>query len=115
MKIWKMVLASITGESMSTTQAASDELSDGVPLLGAYAAKTCARRIHNDFDSTIPKVEWEPSAEIQRLFDEGVVFEADVLAALADGLGSSFVRIEPHLSRAESVRLTLQEIGRAHV
>ena len=83
---------------MSTTQAAVDELSKGVPLLGAYAAKTCARRIHNDFDATIPKVEWEPSAEMQRLFDEGVVFEADVLTALADGLGSSFVRIEPHLS-----------------
>ena len=96
---------------MSTARAVSNHHSDGLPLLGAYAAKTCARRIHNDFDATIPKVEWEPSAEMQRLFDEGVVFEADVLAALADLLGRKFVRIEPHLSRAESVRLTLQAMS----
>ena len=96
---------------MSTAQAAADELSDGVPLLGAYAAKTCARRIHNDFDATISKIEWQPSADMQRLFDEGVVFETDVLTDLADGLGSSFVRIEPHLSRTESIRLTLQAMG----
>ena len=96
---------------MSTARAVSNHHSDSLPLLGAYAAKACARQIHNDFDATIPKVEWEPSAEMQRLFDEGVVFEADVLVALADLLGRKFVRIEPHLSRAESVRLTLQAMS----
>jgi len=92
---------------MSSRQTIDDGLSDGVPLLGAYAAKTCAMRIHNDFDATIPKVEWEPSAEMQRMFDEGVAFEEGVLAELANLLGSSLVGIESHRSRAESVRLTL--------
>ena len=92
---------------MSTRQTIDDGLNDGVPLLGAYAAKTCARRIHNDFDATIPKVEWEPSAEMQRMFDEGVAFEEDVLADLAISLGRGLVSIEAHLSREESVRLTL--------
>lgn len=92
---------------MSTAQAADDYLSNGVPLLGAYAAKTCARRIHNDFDETVPKIEWQPSPEMQRLFDEGLEFEADVLAALAEILGDDLVCIESHLSRTESVSLTL--------
>ena len=96
---------------MSTTQAAENRLSNSVPLLGAYAAKTCARKIHNDFDRTIPKVEWEPSPEMQRLFDEGKDFETRVLAELSETLGSDLVRIEPHLSRAESVRLTLQAMS----
>lgn len=96
---------------MSTTQAADNKLNNSVPLLGAYAAKTCARKIHNDFDRTIPKVEWEPSPEMQRLFDEGKDFETRVLAELSETLGSDLVRIEPHLSRAESVRLTLQAMS----
>ena len=82
-----------------------------MPLLGAYAAKTCARKIHNDFDRTIPTVEGEPSPEMQRLFDEGKDFETRVLAELSETLGRDLVRIEPHLSRAESVRLTLQAMS----
>jgi predicted RecB family nuclease len=71
----------------------------------------CARRVHNDFDQTIPRVHWEPSPEIQRLLDEGVAFEADILADLTELLGADFVRIEPHLSRGESVRLTLEAMS----
>lgn len=96
---------------MSTGQAAEDQQGNGAPLLGAYAAKTCARKIHNDFDQTIPKVDWEPSAEMQRLFDEGKDFEAGVLVVLSEVLGSDLVRVEPHLSRAESVRRTLQAMS----
>ncbi len=96
---------------MSTRQTIDNGLNDGVPLLGAYAAKTCARRIHNDFDATIPKVEWEPSAEMQRMFDEGVEFEAGVLVELANLLGSGLVSIQAHRSREESVRLTLDAMS----
>jgi hypothetical protein len=96
---------------VSTRQSVDNGLNDGVPLLGAYAAKTCARRIHNDFDATIPKVEWEPSAEMQRMFDEGVEFEAGVLVELANLLGSGLVSIQAHRSREESVRLTLDAMS----
>ena len=34
-------------------------------LLNAYAAKRCARRIHNDWDSTILKGPWTPPPELQ--------------------------------------------------
>ena len=30
-------------------------------LLGAYAAKTCARAIHNSWDPTITEPDWQPS------------------------------------------------------
>jgi hypothetical protein len=100
-----------SGGGVSTRQTIDNGLNDGVPLLGAYAAKTCARRIHNDFDATIPKVEWEPSAEMQRMFDEGVEFKAGVLVELANLLGSGLVSIQAHPSREESVRLTLDAMS----
>ncbi len=96
---------------MSTKQAAPNELSEGLPLLGAYAAKTCARRIHNDFDHTIPEVEWEPSPEMQRRFDEGIAFEANVLSTWVDLLGDDFVAIDHGLTRTESIRQTIQAMN----
>jgi predicted RecB family nuclease len=55
-------------------------------LLSGYAAKSCPRVIHNEYDVTVPEVAWAPPADLQRLFDLGNVFEADVLARWA-GLG----------------------------
>lgn len=56
-------------------------------LLGAYAAKQCARRIHNDWDATVPKGPWTPPPELQARLDAGIAFEAEVLSALFDVLG----------------------------
>src|SRR6185436_20875801 len=53
-------------------------------LLGGYAAKSCPRVIHNEYDVTVPEVDWTPPADLQRLFDLGNAFEADVLARWAD-------------------------------
>jgi predicted RecB family nuclease len=52
-------------------------------LLSGYAAKSCARVIHNEYDVTVPEVAWEPPADLRRLFDLGNAFEADVLARWA--------------------------------
>ena len=40
-------------------------------LLGGYASKQCARRVHNDFDPTISTEPWEPPPELQARFDAG--------------------------------------------
>jgi predicted RecB family nuclease len=48
-------------------------------LLGGYAAKSCPRVIHNEYDVTVPEVDWQPPADLQRLFDLGNAFESDVL------------------------------------
>jgi hypothetical protein len=69
-------------------------------LLGGYAAKQCPRRIHNDWDSTIAKVEWEPAAELQARFDAGIAFEAHVFAALRSTLGKRCVDLS-HVERKQ--------------
>ncbi|MFC4065215.1 TM0106 family RecB-like putative nuclease [Actinoplanes subglobosus] len=52
-------------------------------LLSGYAAKSCARAVHNAYDPTIPRPEVTVSPELQALFDTGVGFEAEVLDAWA--------------------------------
>ncbi len=51
-------------------------------LLGAHASRRCPRRIHNDHDRTVPKVEWLPSPELQLRLDAGSGFEVEVLDRL---------------------------------
>ncbi|MDQ5976063.1 MAG: family RecB-like putative nuclease, partial [Actinomycetota bacterium] len=60
-------------------------------LLGAYVAKQCARRVHNDWDATIPKGPWTPAPELQARLDAGIAYEEEVLAALIDTLGERCV------------------------
>jgi predicted RecB family nuclease len=57
----------------------------GLPILGSYAAKTCARAIHNQYDATIEAPPYEVPESLQRLFDSGneherAVFEAWTIA-----------------------------------
>ncbi|WP_432543017.1 TM0106 family RecB-like putative nuclease [Kineococcus sp. SYSU DK002] len=49
-------------------------------LLSAYAARTCARAVHNDFDVTVPRPPHVVPNPHQHLLDEGVRFEEDVFA-----------------------------------
>lgn len=51
-------------------------------LLGGYAAKRCPRATHNEYDRTVPAVEWLPTPELQERLDDGRAFEDDVVAAL---------------------------------
>jgi len=44
--------------------------------LGGYPAKTCARAVHNDHTPGLVKP--EAPADLQRIFDEGILFETEV-------------------------------------
>lgn len=55
-------------------------------LLTGYDAKRCQRRVHNDHDQTLEPAPWEPSADLQKLFDSGRDFEAEVFADLEEQL-----------------------------
>ncbi|BEL02025.1 hypothetical protein Q0Z83_002160 [Actinoplanes sichuanensis] len=48
-------------------------------LLSGYAAKSCARAVHNAYDPTVPRPEVRVTPEMQALFDAGVDFETEVL------------------------------------
>ena len=76
-------------------------------LLNSYAAKMCARRVHNDFDRTISQDRREPDPELQRILDEGVNFEADVLSTLTAELGEQFVSVGPYDSKERMIRETV--------
>lgn len=78
-------------------------------LLDAYAAKRCPRRVHNEWDPTIPTVEWEPPAEIQLRFDAGREFEADVFDRLVASLKpGQYVDLRDLGSRAEMIDATIE-------
>jgi predicted RecB family nuclease len=76
-------------------------------LLSGYAAKQCARRIHNNWDATIPAVAWEPSAEAQRFIVDGIAFEETIIAALSATLSGSLVLISPDQSKGDQMRATI--------
>ena len=61
-------------------------------LLTGYAAKQCARRVHNEWDPTIESVLWQTPPELQMRFDAGIAFEADVFATLEAELGAERCR-----------------------
>ena len=61
-------------------------------LLTGYAAKQCARRVHNEWDPTIESVLWQTPPELQMRFDAGIAFEADVFATLESELGAERCR-----------------------
>ncbi len=81
------------------------------PLLGAYAALRCARRISNDFDSTIAtqsgSVEFSP--EVQGRIDAGVEFDAAVRERLRELGGNNTVDItERGLFGPNAIAATVQ-------
>lgn len=65
------------------------------PLLGGYAAKQCARRLHNDYDPTIDNAQKVPETQAQQMrMEEGNDFEAAVerrLKALLDPAEAVFL------------------------
>lgn len=85
-----------------------------VPIvLGGYASKQCARRVHNEFDPTVPKEPWQPPLELQARFDVGVAFEEKVLDQFEDALRERCVRLSRDLRKQERIAATLAAMGDA--
>ena len=57
-------------------------------MLGAYAAKQCPFRLFRENDPTEPAVAAEPDEALQELFDDGITFEADIVAELVEQFGT---------------------------
>lgn len=85
-------------------------------VLGGYAAKSCARKTHNDYDPTLTRPpEPETPPELQRLFDMGNAHEAVVFASWAK-LDLDVLKLnERDLSKALHIEATVQAMheGRA--
>ena len=56
-------------------------------LLTGYAAKECARRVHNEWDPTIEVEAWDPPRELEMRFAAGIAFESEIFAAIREILG----------------------------
>jgi predicted RecB family nuclease len=78
-----------------------------VVLLSGYAAKQCARRIHNDWDTTIPQEPWQPSPQMQLMFDEGLTFQDSIFDELQGVLGERLLVINSGLSKQAAISATV--------
>ena len=63
-----------------------------VPPLSSYLAKRCPRRVQ--LDLVEPAVPLEPTADMQMRLDEGIAFEASVVAKLRAVAGSDWVFVD---------------------
>jgi len=83
-------------------------------LLGAYAAGRCPRRVHNDFDRTIP-LSTQPvvvSATAQERIDAGRGFEVDIRAILADRHGPDVLDIGSDVNGEAAIIATQAAMSR---
>ena len=71
-----------------------------VPPLSAYLAKRCPRR-----------VQLEPTADVQMRLDEGIAFEASVVAELRAVAGSDWVFVDQAASPGLQVEATTSAIA----
>src|SRR5689334_14689293 len=78
-------------------------------LLTGYDAKRCARRVHNEWDPSIEKVEWEVPASLQMRFDAGIAFEVTVFNELKSSLAESrYVDLSDVRGKAKAIAATVQ-------
>lgn len=75
-------------------------------LLGGYAAKQCARRIHNEWDPTIDVELLPVPPHMQALFDAGRDFESRVREELQSTLGGRCVDIPVELRKPAAIAAT---------
>jgi predicted RecB family nuclease len=80
-------------------------------LLNAYAAKTCVRRVHNESDPTILRVDWVPPAEVQLRIDAGRAFEDEALEQLRAALRPEQYVDLRGLGRTETLAGTLAALA----
>ena len=84
------------------------ELTAGVLLTG-YDAKRCARRVHNEWDPSIEKVEWEVPASLQMRFDAGIAFEVTVFNEIKASLAESrYVDLSDVRGKVNAIAATVQ-------
>lgn len=77
-------------------------------LLGSYAAKRCARRVHNEWDRTI-RVELDSvPAQLQARIEAGRAHEARVKDELTRVLGERCLLVGEGASRDEAIAVTMQ-------
>jgi predicted RecB family nuclease len=77
-------------------------------LLGGYAAKQCARRVHNEWDCTIVAEPLPVPTELQARFDAGREFEATVREAMVAALGDRCLVVDDAARRRDAVAETLR-------
>ena len=75
-----------------------------VPPLGSYLAKQCPRRVQ--LDLVEPGVPLEPTADVQIRLDEGIAFEASVVAELRAVADSDWVFVDETASPGLQVEAT---------
>ena len=80
-----------------------------VPPLSAYVAKRCPRRVQ--LDLVEPAVPLEPTADMQMRLDEGIAFEASVVAKLRAVAGSDWVFVDEAASPGLQVKATTSAIA----
>lgn len=87
-------------------------MSSTLILLTGYDAKRCARRIHNEWDPTIDKTEWEVPASLQMRFDAGIAFERAVFDELRFALDDSqYVDLSEVAGKVACIEATVGAIG----
>lgn len=83
-----------------------------VVLLTGYDAKRCARRIHNEWDPTVDKVEWEVPARLQMRFDAGIAFERAIFDELRFALhDSQYVDLSEVAGKVACIEATVGAMG----
>lgn len=77
-------------------------------LLGGYAAKRCARRIHNEWDPAIEANLLPVPAEVEARFAAGRDFEVSVRRELAATLGERCLILDEGTKRDEALAVTVR-------
>ncbi len=80
-------------------------------LLGGYAAKRCARRIHNEWDRTVIADLVPVPAELQARFDAGREFEATVREEMRAALGGRCLIFDEGAFGSDVARRTLRAMA----
>ncbi len=76
-------------------------------LLTGYAAKQCARRVHNEWDPTIESVSWEVPPELEMRFEAGRDFESEIFAMLRKALGDRCVDLSDLRGKQACIEATV--------
>lgn len=91
----------------------TDQASGERPIvLGSYAAKTCARAIHNTYDRTVVEPPYETPEKLQRLFDTGIAHEAALFEAWSAVRADAINLLHLDRQKAAHIAATLEAMQR---
>jgi predicted RecB family nuclease len=83
-------------------------MTDQPILLTAYDAKRCPRRVHNDWDPTIPQAPWEPPPTLRVRLDAGIAFENEVVRRLVEVWGERCLDLNPVEGAKQRIAATVE-------